>query len=85
MVKAGTRNNIIPEDSLIMGTIRTFDPDLRKEIYAEIEQIAKGVALGTGTKITVEFDVGGFYPVTVNNPALVEKMKGSELINLVKD
>ena len=77
MVEAGTRNNIIPEDSVIMGTIRTFDPDLRKEIYAEIEQIAKGVALGTGTKITVEFDVGGFYPVTVNNPALVEKMKGS--------
>ena len=77
MVKAGTRNNIIPEDSVIMGTIRTFDPDLRKEIYAEIEQIAKGVALGTGTEITVEFDVGGFYPVTVNNPALVEKMKGS--------
>ena len=25
MVEAGTRNNIIPEDSLIMGTIRTFD------------------------------------------------------------
>ena len=41
MVEAGTRNNIIPEDSVIMGTIRTFDPDLRKEIYSEIEQIAK--------------------------------------------
>ena len=77
MVKAGTRNNIIPEDSEIMGTIRTFDPLLRKEIYSEIEQIAKGVALGTGTEITVEFDVGGFYPVTVNNPSLVEKMKDS--------
>ena len=29
MVKAGTRNNIIPEESMLMGTIRTFDPVLR--------------------------------------------------------
>ena len=74
LIKAGTRNNIIPEDSLIMGTIRTFDPDLRKEIYNEIEQIAEGVALGTGTEISVEFDVGGFYPVTFNEPELVSAM-----------
>ena len=77
MVKAGTRNNIIPEDSQIMGTIRTFDPILRQEIYDEIEQIARGIAEGTGTKISVEFDVGGFYPVTYNNPELVNKMKDS--------
>ena len=74
LVKAGTRNNIIPEDSMIMGTIRTFDPDLRKEIYDQIEQIAEGVALGTGTEISVEFDVGGFYPVTFNEPELVNAM-----------
>ena len=77
LVKAGTRNNIIPEDAEIMGTIRTFDPELRKEVYKEIEQIAKGVAVGTGTDITVEFDVGGFYPVTYNAPELVDSMKES--------
>ena len=36
LVQAGTRNNIIPEESMMMGTIRTFDPVLRKEIYDEI-------------------------------------------------
>ena len=77
MVKAGTRNNIIPEDSTITGTIRTFDPVLRKEIYDEIEQLANGVAVGTGTDIQVEFDVGGFYPVTANNPQLLERMSPS--------
>ena len=77
MVKAGTRNNIIPEDSTITGTIRTFDPVLRNEIYDEIEQLANGVAVGTGTDIQVEFDVGGFYPVTVNNPQLLERMSSS--------
>ena len=77
MVKAGTRNNIIPEDAQIMGTIRTFDPELRKEIYSEIEQVAEGTALGTGTKISVEFDVGGFFPETYNDPKLVDAMKES--------
>ena len=76
-VKAGTRNNIIPEESEIMGTIRTFDPELRAEIYDEIRQIAAGVALGTSAQIDVEFDVGGFYPVTFNNLDLVENLSPS--------
>ena len=37
MIEAGTRNNIIPETASLMGTIRTFDPKLRKEIYSEIK------------------------------------------------
>ena len=77
IVRSGTRGNIIPEDSEVQGTIRTFDPKLREEIYKEIRQVASGVALGTGTKISVEFDVGGFYPVTFNNEELVQKLKPS--------
>ena len=77
IVKAGTRNNIIPEDAEIIGTIRTFDPELRAEIYDEIRQIANGIAVGTGTEITVEFDISGFYPVTVNDPGLYQTMKAS--------
>ena len=45
IVRSGTRGNIIPEDSEIQGTIRTFDPKLREEIYNEIEQVAAGVAM----------------------------------------
>ena len=77
IIRSGTRGNIIPEDSEIQGTIRTFDPKLRKEIYDEIKQVAEGVALGTGTEISVEFDVGGFYPVTFNNTDLVARLTPS--------
>ena len=76
-VKAGTRNNIIPDKSEIMGTIRTFDPLLRAEIYDEIRQIGRGMAEGTGGNVEVEFDVGGFYPVTFNNEALVDEYSRS--------
>tara|TARA_B110000003_G_scaffold116478_1_gene119068 strand:+ start:511 stop:1779 length:1269 start_codon:yes stop_codon:yes gene_type:complete len=77
IIRSGTRGNIIPEDSEIQGTIRTFDPALRAEIYDEIRQVAEGVAIGTGTEITVEFDVGGFYPVTYNNTDLVKRLTPS--------
>jgi len=77
IIRSGTRGNIIPEDSEIQGTIRTFDPKLREEIYDEIKQVAEGVALGTGTEISVEFDVGGFYPVTFNNTDLVDRLTPS--------
>ena len=77
IVEAGTRNNIIPEEATMMGTIRTFDPELRKEIYNDILKIAEGVETATGATVRVEFDVGGFYPVTYNNIPLGERMKQS--------
>ena len=77
IIRSGTRGNIIPEDSEIQGTIRTFDPKLREEIYDEIKQVAEGVALGTGTEISVEFDVGGFYQVTFNNTDIVDRLTPS--------
>jgi amidohydrolase len=77
MIEAGTRNNIIPEEATMMGTIRTFDPELRKEIYNDILKIAEGVETATGASVKVEFDVGGFYPVTYNNIPLGERMKQS--------
>ena len=77
MIEAGTRNNIIPEEATMMGTIRTFDPELRKEIYNDILKIAEGVETATGASVRVEFDVGGFYPVTYNNIPLGERMKQS--------
>ena len=77
MIEAGTRNNIIPEEATMMGTIRTFDPELRKEIYNDILKIAEGVETATGATVRVEFDVGGFYPVTYNNIPLGEIMKQS--------
>ena len=77
MIEAGTRNNINPEEATMMGTIRTFDPELRKEIYNDILKIAEGVETATGATVRVEFDVGGFYPVTYNNIPLGERMKQS--------
>lgn len=70
--QSGVRNNIIPDSARLVGTIRTFDDAVQKDIHARVKRIAEGIAAGAGATVEVRIDVG--YPVTSNNPALTAKM-----------
>src|SRR6516225_10214920 len=41
---AGTAGNIIPDEAVLLGTIRTFNPDVRAKMHDGIERTAKAVA-----------------------------------------
>src|SRR5215467_3540369 len=41
---AGTAGNIIPDEAILLGTIRTFKPDVRAKMHDGIERTAKAVA-----------------------------------------
>jgi amidohydrolase len=41
---AGTADNIIPDEAVLLGTIRTFNPDVRAKMHDGIERTAKAVA-----------------------------------------
>jgi hippurate hydrolase len=43
-IHGGTAENIIPDDVLLLGTIRTFKPAVRAKMLAGIERTAKAVA-----------------------------------------
>ncbi|MGJ4944600.1 amidohydrolase [Bradyrhizobium sp. HKCCYLS1011] len=43
-VHGGTAENIIPDDVTLLGTIRTFKPEVRAKMLAGIERTAKAVA-----------------------------------------
>jgi hippurate hydrolase len=43
-IHGGTAANIIPDDALVLGTIRTFKPEVRVKMLAGIERTAKAVA-----------------------------------------
>ena len=43
-IVGGTATNIIPDTALMQGTIRTFDPEVRKFILKRIEEIVEGTA-----------------------------------------
>src|SRR5882672_3613857 len=41
---AGTSGNIIPDEAVLLGTIRTFEPDVRTRMHDGIERTARAVA-----------------------------------------
>jgi metal-dependent amidase/aminoacylase/carboxypeptidase family protein len=71
-IEAGVRNNIIPEEARMVGTIRTLDPSMRDAIHERIRHTATHIAESAGATAEVEIDRG--YPVTQNDPALTERM-----------
>ena len=70
----GNRSNIVPETVELEGTIRAFSEDVRKSIHDRIRAIATSYASASGATATVEIGRGTTYPVTVNDPALTERM-----------
>ena len=73
IMKAGTRNNIIPQHAMLEGTIRTFQDSYADQIRDEIKLIAESVAAAHHATATVDFKIYGGYPVTFNDLDLSKK------------
>jgi amidohydrolase len=72
MVQGGVRWNIIPDSIVMQGTIRTFDPAMRKEIAMRLKRTAESIAQSAGGSADVRIDERT--PVTSNDPALADRM-----------
>lgn len=88
-IKGGVRQNIIPEEATIEGTIRLLDNNQHEKVYRRIEEIAASVTKAMGGSATVEINPNNL--VTVNNEKLtahvlpaLEKAIGKENIQLTK-
>ena len=72
-ISGGVRNNVIPAEVELEGTIRTFDPAMRTDIHERIERVARGIAESAGAEIEFELDLG--YPPVINDAALFARMR----------
>ncbi len=71
-IHGGVRNNIIPEECIMDGTIRTLDNDMQKEVHEKIKLTATKIAEASGATAEVTIDTKTL--VTYNTPELVKKM-----------
>jgi amidohydrolase len=72
MIKGGNRSNIIPGEVEMEGTVRAFDPNIRRQIHEKIKKTATTIAEGGGATAEVEVSLG--VPVTFNDPQLIAQM-----------
>jgi amidohydrolase len=64
--EGGVASNIIPSRAVGDFGIRAADMDALKEMVAMFEDMAKGAALQTGTKVTIEEEMRPYLPVEAN-------------------
>ena len=90
-IQGGVRNNIVPEQVEMIGTIRALHPGDRKKLHDRLRQIATNVAESMGATVEIAIGENTHYPVTFNNEALTAGMlpalraaAGADKVHLVK-
>ena len=64
-IHAGTAFNVIPETAKIMGTIRSFEPDVKEVMQKRLVEVMENIAAAYDTRAELTYHDG--YPTTVNN------------------
>ncbi len=71
-IHGGLRSNIIPDEVVLSGTIRSFTPEMRRQLREDIENTAEKIAEAAGATAEVRIGRGG--SVVTNDVVLTEKM-----------
>ncbi len=69
-IHAGDAWNIIPDDAVLRGTIRSFSAETQDLVERAIERLCAGIGSAFGAQISVSFD--RCYPPTINSVAETE-------------
>jgi hippurate hydrolase len=76
-IHGGTKNNIIPDEVTLGLTLRTYSPQLRDQIVADIRRTANGLAQAYGIpadRMPI-VKLGEGTSATINDPALAERLR----------
>ncbi len=88
-INGGTRYNIIPDEVKLQLTVRAYKEEVRQQILASIERIAKGTALAAGLPAElapiVKVSETEVTPATYNDPAMTERLTGVFIKTLGKE
>lgn len=71
-IHSGVRANIIPEEAMMEGTIRTLDSKMQEDVHVRIKRTAEKIAEASNATAEVFIDTKTL--VTYNTPELVDKM-----------
>ena len=70
---AGSTFNVIPEEALLKGTVRSYDADIHRLIYRRILEMARNMATAFGCEASME--TVAIVPAVVNDAQVVEVVR----------
>jgi amidohydrolase len=73
-ISGGVRNNIIPDEVTMKGTLRAFDPQMRYDARLRIKRTVEGIAASAGTTAEVTYNAADSIPAVYNDPVLTARM-----------
>jgi amidohydrolase len=73
-VRGGTAPNIIPDTVQISGTLRSHHPEVREQLWTEVET-ALGVTRALGGDFTLDIRKGA--PATINHPDVANVVRAA--------
>jgi len=75
-IQAGTKNNIIPDQAEMGITVRSYKPEVRKQLLAAIDRITKAEAIAAGATREPRIEHYEATDAVYNDPALAQRMQG---------
>ena len=76
-IHGGTKHNIIPDEVKLQLTVRSYKPEVRKQLLAGIERVVNAEATAAGAPRRPEVTVSEGTPATYNDPELTKRLVGA--------
>jgi amidohydrolase len=78
--------SVVPDKATLVGTVRSFRPEVQDLVEKRLHEVCSGVALGLGASVHVNYE--RIYPATINTPDearfaadVAQKMVGHEHVD----
>ena len=75
VLRAGTKENIIPDHAEMLLSLRTFDPLVRSRVLDAINRIVQGEAATSGAPQPPTVELTTSFPAVVNDPAAAARIR----------
>lgn len=76
-MRAGTKNNIIPDDAELLLSIRSYDPAVRAKVLKAIERIVHAEAQASGATREPQIELMESAPAVINDAAAVDRTRAA--------
>ncbi|WP_066315715.1 M20 family metallopeptidase [Bacillus sp. FJAT-29814] len=71
--QAGATNNVIPDQAILKGTVRTSNEEVRQKIYQTFKNVVTNTVTALGGEVEIDYQF--LIPAVVNDPKITEVVR----------